>query len=66
MLAVSDDQPDKGQSRAKRTGQVGMGRRKGGTGSVGPKKRNGRKGVGTQGRRCRSVFRKLRENVNII
>ena len=51
MLAVSGDQSDKGLSGAKRTGQVGKGGRKRGTGSVGPKKRNGRKGVGTQGRR---------------
>ena len=46
MLAVSSDQPDKRQSGAKRTGQVGKGGRKRGTGA-----RNGRKGVGTQGRR---------------
>ena len=46
MLAVSGDQPDKRQSRAKRTGKVGKGGRKCGTGA-----RNGRKGVGTHGRR---------------
>ena len=49
-MAVSGDQPDKGQSGAKRIGQVGKSRRKRGIGSVGPKTRNGRKGVGTQGR----------------
>ena len=38
-----------GQS-VKRSGQVRWERRRG-TGSVGPRKRNGRKGVGTQGRR---------------
>ena len=47
-MDVSGDQPDKGQSGVK---QVGKGGRKCGTGSVGPKKRTGRKGVGTQGRR---------------
>ena len=62
MLAVSGDQPDKGQSGAKRTGQVGKGGRKRGTGSVGPKKRNGRKGVGTQGRRyARLIMRESEE-----
>ena len=34
VLAVSGDQPDKGQSRAKRTGQVGKGGRKRGTRGV--------------------------------
>ena len=48
-MAVSDDQPDKEQSEADMPG--GKRRKKAWTGSVGPKKRNGRKGVGTQGRR---------------
>ena len=46
MLAVSGDQPDKRWSGAKRTSQLGKGGRKRGTGA-----HNGRKGVGTQGRR---------------
>ena len=62
MLAVSGDQPDKGQSGAKRTGHVGKGVRKRGTRSVGPKKRNGRKGVGTQGRRyAKPIMRESEE-----
>ena len=44
MLAVSGDQPEKGQSGAKSIGQVGKGRKRG------TEARNGRKGVGTQGR----------------
>ena len=62
MLAVSGDQPDKGQSGAKRIGQVGKGGRKRGTGSVGPKKHNKRKQVGMQGRRyARLIMRESEE-----
>ena len=49
VSAVSGDQPDKGRSGVKRTGQVGEGERKRGTGSVGPKKHNGRKRSGDAG-----------------
>ena len=66
LLAVSSDQLDQGQSGAKRTGQMGKGGRKRGTGSVGPKKRNGRKGVGTQGRRyVRLIMRESEEEKTV-
>ena len=43
VLAVSGDQPDKGQSGAKRTGQVGKGGRKRGTRGVTEGKEWGRR-----------------------
>ena len=51
VLVISDDQPDKRGSGAKRTSQVGKGGRKHGTGV-----HNGRKGVGTKGRRYATLI----------
>ena len=50
----------------KRTGQVGKGERKHGTGSVGPKKRNRRKGVGTQGTRYARLIMRESEEENAV
>ena len=65
MLVVSGDQPDKGRNGAKRTSHVGKGRRKRGTGSVGPSVTEG-KGVGTQGGRYARLFMRESEEEEVV